>query len=141
MSSLKCKRKLRSFPEDKNSNRRKILANFTKNCVNWPTKNCDTLMVYLNPRLIWKSSKIVWKHLRQKIRAATILEEIQLVPSPRIFPKSLEHPAWWKCWLFCLFGFFLENSSQWIRKKCSMTTCLLQKWLHFMQQMKVSFSD
>ena len=70
-------------------------SNFINNFVNWPTKN-------------W-SSKIVWKHLRQKIRAATLLEEIQLVPSPRIFPKSLEYPAWWKCWLFCLFGFFLEK--------------------------------
>ena len=53
---LECKQKLCGFPEDKNSNRRKVLIHeFHKNCLNWPAKrqiwytNCDLWIASSNP--------------------------------------------------------------------------------------------
>ena len=58
MSSLKCKQKLCGFPEDKNSNRKKVLiCKFNKNCSKWSAKrqiwstNRDSRITNSNPDL------------------------------------------------------------------------------------------
>ena len=71
--SLKCKQKLRGFPEDKNFNRRKVLIcqlDTQKKCLKWFAKrqiqsaNCDLQIANSNPKCLFLAPKY---HTKMKI--------------------------------------------------------------------------
>ena len=69
MSSLKCKQKLCGFPEDKNSNRRKVLiCEFDKNCLKWSAK-----------KQIWSANCNLWIAISNHVKIRLLLVESLII--------------------------------------------------------------
>ena len=99
---LECKQNVCGFPEDKNSNRRKVLIHeFHKNCLKWSakrqirSKNCDSRIANSSPadyqKFVWVGD-LKWEIVEITIRIIFLLE----IHIYCFLYREFSSPAWKK---------------------------------------------